>query len=81
MVLLICFNVPNSSSRAIALEFSQLITEVGTRNIPEGDEARPARNTENLTAIYRPLCRKCGILDVIQRDRHQRPVCYLLLLS
>jgi hypothetical protein len=33
---LICFNLPNSSSRAVAPEFSQLLTEVGTRNISEG---------------------------------------------
>jgi hypothetical protein len=43
------FNLPNSSSRTMALGSTQ--TEMNTRNLPEG-KGRPARKADNITAIY-----------------------------
>jgi hypothetical protein len=48
------FNWPNPSSRAMALESTQPLTEVSTRNIP-GRKGRRARKTDNLTAICEPI--------------------------
>jgi hypothetical protein len=45
------FNSPNPSSRTKALESTQLLTEMGTRNLP-GGKGRPARKADNLTAIF-----------------------------
>jgi hypothetical protein len=44
------FNLPNPSSRTIALGFTQLSTEMSTRNIPWG-KGQPANKADNLTAI------------------------------
>jgi hypothetical protein len=45
------FNLPNPSSRTMALGSAQPLTEMSTRNLP-GGKKRPARRTDNLTAIY-----------------------------
>jgi hypothetical protein len=47
------FNLPNLSSRTMALGSTQALTEMSTRNIP-GGKKRPARSADNLTAIYVP---------------------------
>jgi hypothetical protein len=47
------FNLPNPSSRTMALGLTQPLTEMSTRNIP-GGKKRPARRAYNLTAIYVP---------------------------
>jgi hypothetical protein len=47
------FNIPNPSSRSMALESTQSLTEMSTRNLPWG-KARPARRADNLTAICEP---------------------------
>jgi hypothetical protein len=44
-----------------------------TRNLP-GGKGRPIRKADNLTAIYEPLSRKCGSLDVSQTYGPPRPV-------
>jgi hypothetical protein len=51
------FNLPNPSSRTMALGSTQPLTEMSTRNIP-GDEGRPARKADNLTAICEPIVYK-----------------------
>jgi hypothetical protein len=38
----------------MALESTQLIIEMSTRNLP-GDKGQPARNTDNLTANCKPI--------------------------
>jgi hypothetical protein len=38
----------------MALESTQRLTEMSTRNIP-GGKGRPARKTDNLTAICGPI--------------------------
>jgi hypothetical protein len=44
----------------MALGSTQPLTEMSTRNLPEG-KGRPARKTDNLTAICEPIVwRKCG---------------------
>jgi hypothetical protein len=43
------FNLPNRSSRTIALGSTQTLTETSTRNLP-GGEWRLARKADNLTA-------------------------------
>jgi hypothetical protein len=47
------FNLPNPSSRTMALGS----TEMSTRNIP-GGKGRPARRADNLTAICEPIVYK-----------------------
>jgi hypothetical protein len=44
------FNLPNPSSRTMALGSTQPLTEMSTRNISAG-KGRPARKADNLTAI------------------------------
>jgi hypothetical protein len=44
------FNLPNPSSRTMALGSTQPLTEMNTRNLP-GDKEWPAPKAENLTAI------------------------------
>jgi hypothetical protein len=48
------FNVSNPSSRTIAMGFTQPLTEMSTRDVTEG-KGRPARNADNLTAVYEPI--------------------------
>jgi hypothetical protein len=47
------FNLPNPSSRSIALASTQPLTEMSTRNLP-GGKKRPACRADNLAAIYEP---------------------------
>jgi hypothetical protein len=51
------FNLPNPSSRTMALRSTQPLTEIITRNIP-GGEGRPARKADKLTAICDPIVYK-----------------------
>jgi hypothetical protein len=48
------FNLTNHSSRAMALGPTQLLTEMSTRNLPEG-KGRSARKADSLTAICEPV--------------------------
>jgi hypothetical protein len=48
------FNLPNPSSRIMALGSTQPLKEMSTRNQPWGKE-RPARKADNLTAICVPI--------------------------
>jgi hypothetical protein len=47
------FNLPNPSSRTMALGSTQPLTEMSTRNLP-GGKKRPARRADILAAIYEP---------------------------
>jgi hypothetical protein len=47
------FNLPNLSSRTMALGSTQPLTEMSTRNFP-GCKKWPARGADNLTAICEP---------------------------
>jgi hypothetical protein len=47
------FNLPNLSSRTMALLSTQPLTEMSTRNFP-GGKKRPARRADNFAAIYEP---------------------------
>jgi hypothetical protein len=69
----IIFNLPNPSSRNMALVSTQPLTEMSTMNLP-GGKGRPARKADNLTAIVSQLSRKCGRLDVPQPYRPSLPV-------
>jgi hypothetical protein len=44
------FNWPNPSSRTLALELTQSLTEISTGNLP-GGKGRPACEADNLNAI------------------------------
>jgi hypothetical protein len=44
------FNLPNPSSRTMALGSTQPLTEISTRNLP-GGKKRPTRRADNLAAI------------------------------
>jgi hypothetical protein len=48
------FNLPNPSSRTMALGSTHPLTEMSTRNIPRGKERR-ARKADNLTANCEPI--------------------------
>jgi hypothetical protein len=45
---------PNSSSRTMALESTQPLTEMSTRNLP-GGEGQLVHTADNPTAIYEPI--------------------------
>jgi hypothetical protein len=47
------FNLPNPSSRTVALGSTQPLTEMSTRN-PPGGERRLAHRADNLSTIYEP---------------------------
>jgi hypothetical protein len=49
----------------MALESTQPLTEMSTRNFP-GDKKRPARRADNLAAIYEPNVWKRGNLNLSQ---------------
>jgi hypothetical protein len=51
------FNLPNPSSRTIGLGSTQPLTEMSTRNLPEG-KGRSARKADNLTAISESIVQK-----------------------
>jgi hypothetical protein len=48
------FNLPNPSSRTMALVSTQPLTEMSTRNLP-GGKKRSVRRADNLTAICEPI--------------------------
>jgi hypothetical protein len=48
------FNLPNPSSRTMALGSTQPLIEMSTRNLP-GGKGRPARKADNVTAICEPI--------------------------
>jgi hypothetical protein len=48
------FNLPNPSSRTMALRSTQPLTEMSTRNL-SGGKGRPVRKADNLTAICEPI--------------------------
>jgi hypothetical protein len=47
------YNLPNPSSRTVALGSTQPLTEMSTRNLP--GKGRPARKADNLTTICEPI--------------------------
>jgi hypothetical protein len=47
------FNLPNPSSRTMALGWTQPLTEISTRKLP-GGKKQPAHRPDNLAAIYEP---------------------------
>jgi hypothetical protein len=53
MMWIFFFNLPNPSSRTMALGSTQLLTEMSTKNLP-GGKKRPARRADNLAVICQP---------------------------
>jgi hypothetical protein len=50
----IFFNLPNPSSRTVALVSTHPLTEMSTGNL-SGGKVRPALKADNLTAICEPI--------------------------
>jgi hypothetical protein len=48
------FNLPNPSSRTMALGSTQLLTKMSTRDLP-GGKGRPAPGADNLIVICDPI--------------------------
>jgi hypothetical protein len=59
------FNLPNPSSRTMALGSTQPLTETSTRNLP-GGKKRPASRADKVAAICEPNVWKCGNLNLSQ---------------
>jgi hypothetical protein len=66
-------NLPNPSSRIMALGSTQPLTEMSTRHLPVG-KGRPARKTGNLTAHLWADCLESASLDVSEPHGRPRPV-------
>jgi hypothetical protein len=62
------FNSPNLSSHTVALELTQPLTEISTRNLP-GGKGRQSRKADNLTGICEPIVWK------MWEPRRLTPVC------
>jgi hypothetical protein len=73
------FNLPNPSSRTMALGSTQPLTEMSTRNFP-GGKKRPALRADNLAAIYEPNVWKCANLNLPRPYGPPRPVTGINLL-
>jgi hypothetical protein len=52
-------NLPNPSSRTMALGSTQPLTEMNTTNLP-GGKKQPARRADNLAAICEPMSENVG---------------------
>jgi hypothetical protein len=55
----ILFNLPNPSSRTMALGSTQPLRKMSTRKLPGGKE-RLARRADNLAAMYEPMSEDVG---------------------
>jgi hypothetical protein len=72
------FNLPNISSRTMDLGWTQPLTENSTRKLLWG-KWRPARKTDNLTAIWSRLSGKCWSIDVSQPNGTPRPLTFYFI--
>jgi hypothetical protein len=66
----ICFNLPNPSSRTIALGSTQPLTGMSTRN-PSGGKGWPARKADKLTAMCKPIVVHLLHYEVLSPSRSQ----------
>jgi hypothetical protein len=62
------FNLPNPSSRTMALGSTQHLTEMSTRNLPAG-KGQPADKADNHTVICEPI-----VLENVGASTYHNPM-------
>jgi hypothetical protein len=72
------FNLPNPSTRTIALVSTQPLAEMSIRNLPEGKK-RPAHRTDNRMSenVGASTSHNAKVLSVLYRDSFTLPSFYL----
>jgi hypothetical protein len=81
MMSLDSFNLRNPASRTMALGTTQPLTEISTRNLPEGIKGGRRVRLSILPPSVSPLPIRCGSIDVSQPYGPSQPVIRIAFLQ